>query len=116
MMKTSKYRSRRAVCRAGHTHQSQRESKRCDELHLLQKAGIISRLEIQPKFELQPEFVDCRGKKHQAIHYIADFLYITEGEGRHLVVEDAKGYRTKEYRIKIKMFLYQNTEIDFREV
>lgn len=37
--------------------------------------------------------------------YIADFVYYQNGE---VVVEDTKGFRTKEYIIKRKLMLYMH--------
>lgn len=95
----------------GITFDSAREADRYCELKLLQKAHEISGLELQPVFELQPEFV-YDGKKEQAITYIADFAYLEENG--HRVVEDVKGTRTKEFNIKRKMLLYTHPDIDFR--
>ena len=77
---------------------SQKEARRYGELKLLEKAGEISDLEVQPAFHLnashpsQPMFV---GK------YIADFSYYY-AHPRQLVVEDVKGFRTPLYKWKKK--------------
>ena len=72
---------------------SKREAARYSELKLLQAAGEIRDLELQPEYELA---VAGRvvGK------YIADFRYM---DGGRVVVEDAKGVRTDVYRLKKKM-------------
>lgn len=99
-----KYGNRKITTVGGETFDSKREYDRWMELVLLVKAGQISNLSRQVKFELIPS--QRIGKKvvERACHYIADFVYIDkDGE---LVVEDTKGFRTKEYRIKKKLLLY----------
>lgn len=50
------------------------ESKRYRELKLLERAGEISELELQPKFLLQEGFKK-NGKTYRKVEYIADFMY-----------------------------------------
>ena len=72
---------------------SKAEAQRYKDLKLLQRAGAISGLELQPRF---PVFVN--GKK--VCTYIADFVYF---EGQKRIVEDVKGMKTREYRLKKKL-------------
>jgi hypothetical protein len=74
---------------------SVKEAKRYQELKLLQKAGFIGLLELQVPFELND------GGTH-SLRYIADFVYVISQTGEK-VVEDAKGFRTKEYRKKRRL-------------
>lgn len=74
---------------------SAREAKRYRELLLLLKAGIIGLLRMQVGYELNP------GGTH-SLKYIADFVYIITATGEE-VVEDVKGWRTKEYRKKRRL-------------
>lgn len=100
----------------GLTFDSKKEYQRWIELCLLEKAGEISDLERQVKFILipsqrEPDQINSRGtlKKGKVIErecsYKADFTY-KDKEGN-LVVEDAKGMRTKEYIIKRKLMLFR---------
>ena len=41
----------------------------------------------------------------KAVTYIADFVYIDNATGK-TIVEDCKGFHTKEYILKRKMLLY----------
>lgn len=50
------------------------ESRRYKELKLLEQAGEISKLELQPKFTLQESFRK-NGKTYRKIEYRADFMY-----------------------------------------
>lgn len=79
-MKGNKYYAKRTMCHAGHTHASRREAARCDELHLLQKAGEISDLEIEPQFWF---VIDGRQVKHpngRRVGFRPDFIYVENGQ------------------------------------
>jgi len=74
--------------------------------------GEISDLDVQPRFMLQDKFK--AGKKAiRAIHYIADFIYLEEDQ---VVVEDTKGFKTPDYKLKMKLFLNTYQNIVFIEV
>lgn len=72
-------------------------------LEQLEKTNQIKDLKRQVKYELQPSF-KLNGKTIRAINYIADFTYLKDGV---LVVVDTKGFRTKDYLLKKKMFQYK---------
>ena len=102
----SKYNSKKTVV-DGQTFDSKKEANRYQELLLLEKAGVIKNLSRQVKFVLIPSQRDENGKVvERECSYKADFTYEEEG-GIKTVVEDVKGYRTKEYIIKRKLLLYQ---------
>lgn len=93
----SKYGNRPTRCSEGIMHHSAKEARRCTELHVLQRGGLISDLEAhpQPRFDLAVNGVEiCR--------YMADFAYTQEGER---VVEDVKGHKTREYELKCRLML-----------
>lgn len=92
---------------------SKLEAERYRELKLLEKAGAIKELELQPKFRLIPTFRK-NGKTYRGITYIADFAYYDKDE--RYIVEDVKGYKTKEYQIKRKMFEYFYPDLTLTEV
>lgn len=109
----AKYHSKK-VTRNGITYDSIKEARRHQELLLLARAGAITDLQRQVEFELipvqrEPDRVGVRGGKikgktiEHAVKYVADFTYYENGK---MVVEDAKGYRTPEYKIKRKLMLY----------
>lgn len=82
---------------------SVREAERYKELKLLEKAGEIEYLELQPKVVLQDKFV-YKGKTIRAITYKADFAYFDKRKQKS-VIEDVKGMETDVFKIKKKMFL-----------
>ena len=88
------------VCIDGEEFDSKKEAKRYQELLLLQKAGKISDLKRQVKFELIP-----KQDGERACIYIADFQYHDADLGK-MVVEDCKGCKTEVYRIKKKLMLW----------
>lgn len=95
---------------------SQREYMRWCVLKRLQEDGVITDLERQKKFVLIPaqREPDSRGKRggikkgkiiERECTYIADFAYYDKKADKY-VVEDAKGFRTKDYIIKRKLMLW----------
>lgn len=84
---------------------SRKEHNRAAQLLMMQRAGIISDLRQQVRFNLIPPQRDHAGTLiERACDYIADFVY-TDSEGR-MVVEDTKGFRTRDYIIKRKLMLF----------
>lgn len=94
----NKYGNIKTVTSDGIKHDSIKEANRWCELNLLLKAGYITDLQRQVKFELIP-----KQEGERALYYIADFVYTENGIQ---VVEDVKGMKTKEYKIKKKLMLY----------
>jgi hypothetical protein len=86
---------------------SKREAARYTELKLMQRAGLISDLRRQVKYELIP-----KQQGERAVSYIADFVYTEDGK---TVVEDVKGVRTPVYKIKKKLMLWRHG-VKIREV
>lgn len=97
----------------GHTFDSRAEMQRYAELKMLERAGIIRDLTLQPEFILQPSFFH-KGKKIQAIKYFADFAYLDLRTNRS-IVEDCKGMKTEIYKMKKKILLFRYPEINFVE-
>jgi hypothetical protein len=100
--KSTKYSNTR-VEYDGHKFDSKRECARYKELKLLEKAGSISLLCLQPKFWLK-----CGGKdiliksdrypNGRRASYRADFEFIDDLGVRH--VEDVKGFDTSGSRLR----------------
>lgn len=78
------------------------------------KHGEIVELELQPKFTLIPSFKGKDGKTERSVCYTADFRLTYPG-GRVVVVE-VKGYKTRDYVLRRKMFKWFNRDVDFVEV
>lgn len=99
----SKYHAKKTVV-DGIEFDSAKEAKRFTKLRDMEKAGEIDGLRLQVPFEILPSF-ECDGVKYRGMKYIADFVYFRDGKQ---VVEDCKGFKTQEYRLKKKLMAYMN--------
>lgn len=81
---------------------SKAEARRYGELKLLEKAGKIADLELQPRFLLIAGVV-----------YVGDFAYREDGKR---VVEDVKGIIAQHSAIKMKLFRHLYPDIELRIV
>lgn len=88
------------------------EGNRYKELKLMQRAGIIKELELQPKFLLQESFKK-NGKTYRKVEYIADFQYKENGK---VVIEDVKGKETDIFKLKHKLFEYKYRDLELKLV
>lgn len=118
----------RSIVIDGIEFDSKKEGHRYSELKLLQRAGKISDLALQKRYELIPaqyetvetgEYFKIGAKKgqpktkqvciEQSVVYIADFVYKENGQ---TVVEDVKGFRDPssatyaKFVLKRKMMLW----------
>lgn len=111
----SKYKNKK-VCVNGLYFDSKKEANRYIKLLEKQQNGEISSLETQVKYVLipaqfEPDKVGVRGGKikgkclERECAYFADFTYIDNQTGE-LVVEDTKGFKTADYKIKRKLVLW----------
>jgi hypothetical protein len=91
-MNRNKYGAKKTVI-DGIKFDSMAEGRRYKQLVLLQKAGVIEGLELQPRYDLI-----INGKK--CGFYKADFRY---NEAGNQVVEDVKGMKTPVYNLKKKL-------------
>ena len=92
MKSLSKYRAIKTTV-DGIIFASKKEAGRYSELKLLERAGLIRDLRLQPVFPIVYNSVKiCK--------YVGDFSYF---EGNRFVVEDTKGFRTPVYRLKLRL-------------
>ena len=89
-----------------------KEAKRYIVLKGMLDRGEISDLQRQVPYELIPKQRTQAGKAIRDCVYKADFVYIRDGQ---TVVEDVKGYKTPEYKIKWKLMLHKYG-IEIKEV
>ena len=74
---------------------SRAEAKRAAELRLLQHAGEIHGLRMQPRYELLgADGRNLYNDKGRKIHYTGDFAYYQK-DGTE-IIEDVKGYDTRD--------------------
>lgn len=110
MKKPSKYKNIKTII-DGKKFDSKAESRRYMDLKIMLKAGIITKLELQPRFEICPR-VKWNGKTICKKSYVADFKYIENGVE---IVEDVKGVKTSVYQLKKSLFLTQYPQYKFIE-
>lgn len=93
---------------------SKKEWRRYVVLKEMEDKREIQNLRLQVPYELIPAVYKDEEKQlktkvkivkklvQRAVHYVADFVYDKDGE---TIVEDTKGMRTAEYKLKKKMML-----------
>ena len=116
MKPTSKYRNVEIVIN-GIKFDSKKEATRYQELLVLQKAGMITNLKLQDRFEIVP-----KQPGERKVVYVADFTYFTQS-GK-LIVEDVKSAITRKntaciIKRKLMKLLLKNNfgdNAEFREV
>lgn len=84
----NKYGAKRTECGLGHKHASGKEAGRCAQLHLLQRAGHICGLEVEPTFTFMVGGKPVLHPNGRSAVYKPDFSYIERGRK---VCEDVKG-------------------------
>ena len=98
MRSYSKYKARKITVN-GITFASRAEANRYQDLHLLEAAGVISELELQPEFIILEQSRDnFTRKKIPTRKYVGDFRY--RDESGQIIVEDVKGFETPVFRLK----------------
>ena len=111
-----KYHNKKTVA-DGIKFDSKLEAERYAQLKILERAGVIRDLELQPSFELLPSFRK-NGKTWRKTVYKADFRYIL-ADGDRIIIEDVKGSTaviTDVFRLKQKLFEYKYPELSIKIV
>lgn len=87
----------------GITFDSKKESARYLQLKALERAGEITELTLQPRFnyEQSNEFGNIKKPKN-LFYYKADFQYYKKGDC-FPTIEDVKGFQTAVFRLKKKL-------------
>ena len=102
-----KYHNKKTVA-DGIKFDSKLEAERYSQLKMMERAGVIRDLELQPEYELIPSFRK-NGKTWRRTVYKADFRYIL-CENDKTIIEDVKGSAsviTDVFRLKQKLFEYK---------
>lgn len=103
--KKAKYRSKK-VEYDGYTFDSKAEAKYYAYLMQLKSKGSVESFEMQKTYELLPKFKHPKtGKAVRAINYKPDFV-VKFADG-HVEVIDVKGFETKDFKLKAKMFMHR---------
>jgi len=87
-------------------HQSTLEARRCDELHLMQRGGLIRDLRAHPQVRFRLEVNGTH-----ICDYLADFVYYDLDRGRE-VIEDTKGMITEVSKLKMRLMAAHGREVE----
>ena len=110
----------------GYTFDSMPEMNRYAELKMMQKAGLISDLEVHPVYELAKGVKNNFGQHIYCWKYKADFAY-RDVKGNCQCVEDVKSLRinkkgkkygtsqSRDYKLTRNEFMRQNLNMKFIE-
>lgn len=112
----NKFNARMTHCLHGHKHASRKEANRCVELHLLQSAGQICGLKVEPRFHFHVNGREVKMRNGQVARYTPDFTYVENGKQ---VAEDIKGGSatiTEAAALRIALFRTIWPEIELRLV
>lgn len=110
-MRANKYGAKQTML-DGITFDSKMEAEYYQQLKLMQRANMITDLQLQPKFTLLDPYTK-NGRKVQGIIYRADFRYQEAGK---TIVIDVKGVRTKDFNIKKKLFEARYPDLELKLV
>jgi hypothetical protein len=108
--KRQKYNSRKKEIR-GHLFASTLEAGVYGLLSLWEQAGVISGLQLQPRFIIMDAYVDSNGKKVRKREYVADFLFVRDGKK---IAVDAKGIILPMFALKSALFRSRYPEVDLQ--
>jgi hypothetical protein len=110
-VKPHKYHATATTCNQGHGHPSKREAKRCDELHLLLRAGTITALVYEPSYDLHMDGKPIKMRNGHTARYRPDFTYVERGQ---VVAEDVKGFTVRDFPLRAAVFRHCYPEIELR--
>lgn len=111
----NKYRAKKTPCQNGHTHDSAREARRCNDLHLLERQKKIGFLQVQPRYEFTIAGKPLKMKNGHTARFTADFAYVELPSLKH-VAEDSKGFVVRDYPLRAALFRALFPMIELREV
>ena len=86
-MRYNKYNNKKVII-DGIKFDSNKEAQHYKQLKLLERAGEIKNLKLQPRYELIPQYT-LNNKKIRKCEYIADFEYVDKRTGE-VITEDVK--------------------------
>lgn len=114
-MRRSNFFAKKSVCTHGHKHDSKAEHKRCDELHAMQSAGLISSLAVSPVFDFRINGTLVKMANGHIMKFTGDFEYL-DADGA-MVVEDVKdrnGFMSRDVPVKLALLKHLYPHITWR--
>ena len=115
-MRYNKYRVSNKADRTldGIVFASKLEMNRYSFLLMMQRTGKIYSLCRQRSFKLCDDFF-IGGKKKRGIKFTIDFEYVRMKDNVH-VVEESKGYPSRDYIVRLAWFLSKGLDLQFHEI
>lgn len=113
---SNKFSARKTPCNQRHMHASAKEARRCNDLHMLQRAGQIEALEVEPQFWFVINGVQVKHGNGRRAGFKPDFRYRENGR---CVVEDVKGgnaTRTEAFALRWALARALWPDLDWRMV
>lgn len=111
--------AKKTACMNGHIHDSRKEARRCNDLHILQSAGAIIGLRNQPRYDFHIAGRPVRMGNGQCARVTLDFAYF-EIPGERAVAEDVKGRSkladSRDWPLRRAIFKALYPEIELREI
>lgn len=109
----NKYGAKKTQCSHGHKHDSKKEAKHCDELHLRMYAGEIAFLQVHHQFWFVIDGKPVKHRNGRRVGYLSDFTYIENG--RQIVV-DVKGFAARDWPLRRAIFEALYPDWELREI
>lgn len=100
----NKFGAKKTDCQNGHKHASAKEAGRCNDLHLLQRGGVIAGLQIEPVFTFQINGNPLKFPNGKTAQYRPDFTYVEKGVK---VAEDIKSKPTMTEAFALRAALFR---------
>ena len=109
----NKFGAKKTICAQVHKHDSRLEARRCDQLHLLQRGGVIQDLVVQPQYYFVINGIELKHDNGRRVGYKADFSYTENGAAK---AEDCKGFSTADWPLRKAVFRACFPDIELIEV
>lgn len=110
------YFARKTPCQHGHTHASAKEAERCNALHLLQRAGKISGLQVEPVVTFPINGKPVKMGNGQDMKFTPDFTYIEAGRKVYEDVKAANAHMCRDVPVKLALARHLYPDCDWRLV
>lgn len=112
----SKFFARRTPCQHGHTHASAKEARWCNDLHVLQRAGEIVGLEVEPQFIFTVNGKPVLHTNGRKAAYKPDFAFIENGKKVCLDVKGGDATKTEASTLRLAFARAMWPTIEWRTV
>jgi len=110
------YFNRKTACSNGHSHPSAKEARRCNDLHVMQRAGLIAGLRYEPRFHFHVNGREVKMRNGQVASYRPDFTYIASGKQIAEEVKAKNGYVKEASALRMALFRACYPDIELKVV